>query len=846
MGRNLRVLYVDDEPAMLDVGRIFLESGNAFSVDTLTSAREALEHLKTEQYDVIISDYQMPEMNGIMFLKQLKQTGNTTPFIIFTGRGREEVVIEALNEGADFYLQKGGEPRAQFTELANKIRYAVTRRRAEEGLRESEERYRHVVEDQTEFICRFLPDGTHIFVNDAYCRYFGLDREEILGSLFRPTIHPEDRKDVARVLASLTPDHPLDTIDQRILMPDGSIRWQRWVDRAIFHEDGTLKEYQSVGRDITEYKQSEEALRDSEAKYRTVFETTGTAMVLIEEDATISLVNSEFERLSGYAKEEIENRKKWTEFVVQEDLDRMLDQHHLRRKDRQSALTHYEFRFRTRSGDIRNIFLTIDVIPDTAQSIASLLDISDRKMIEEVLRDRLETERTLINSPADMAVLLDVNGIILNINDHYAGVLGNTPRNLLGVCLWDLTPPGVKDSRRNYVDQAIRSKDVVRFEEYWKNRWYDILVNPILSDRGDVIRVAVTARNITERKQAEQMLLESEAEFRDFFHNAGDAMVIHDMEGNFLEVNEVICRRLGYSREELLGMSAGSVDHPDYGKRVPARIRELQETGHIVFETEHCAKDGTCIPTEVSSRLITYKGKPAVISTGRDITERKRAEVALRQAGKKLNLLSGITRHDIRNQLLVLNGFVELLNIEVPDPAFDTYFSRIKAATGQIESMIRFTQEYEKIGIRAPAWQHLHTLVEEAGKCAPLGHVTLTNDLPANTEILADPLIQKVFFNLIENAVRHGGGTITRVRFSFETRNGEGIVACEDDGAGIPAEKKEKIFEPGFGENTGLGLALSREILGITGITITEAGDPGRGARFEIRVPRGMYRKRGR
>ncbi|MDD1718887.1 MAG: PAS domain S-box protein, partial [Methanoregulaceae archaeon] len=438
MAKEIRVLYVDDEPSMLDIGKIFLESGNAFSVDTLTSASAALEHLNTEQYDVIISDYQMPGMNGVMFLKQLKQAGNTTPFIIFTGRGREEVVIEALNEGADFYLQKGGDPRAQFTELANKIRYAVTRRRAEEGLRESEERYRRVVEDQTEFICRFLPDGTHIFVNDAYCRYFGLDREEITGSLFRPTIHPEDRQDVARVFASLTPDHPLDTIDQRILMPDGSLRWQRWVDRAIFGEDGTLKEYQSVGRDITDYKQSEAALRESEAKYRTVFETTGTAMVLIENDATISLVNSEFERLSGFAKEEIENRKKWTEFVVEEDLDRMLDQHHLRRRDRESALAHYEFRFRTRSGDIRNIFLTIDVIPDTAQSIASLLDISDRKMIEEVLRDRLETERALINSPADMAVLLDVHGIILNINDQYAGVLGNTPRNLLGACLWDL------------------------------------------------------------------------------------------------------------------------------------------------------------------------------------------------------------------------------------------------------------------------------------------------------------------------------------------------------------------------------------------------------------------------
>jgi len=130
MPDTLRVLYVDDEPGLLEIGKLFLEKEGEFAVDTLTSAREALDQLNTERYDAIISDYQMPEMDGITFLKQLKASGDATPFIIFTGRGREEVVIEALNEGADFYIQKGGEPKAQFVELANKIRYAVSRRRS--------------------------------------------------------------------------------------------------------------------------------------------------------------------------------------------------------------------------------------------------------------------------------------------------------------------------------------------------------------------------------------------------------------------------------------------------------------------------------------------------------------------------------------------------------------------------------------------------------------------------------------------------------------------------------------------------------------------------------------------
>ena len=117
----------------------------------------------------------------------------------------------------------------------------------------------------------------------------------------------------------------------------------------------------------------------------------------------------------------------------------------------------------------------------------------------------------------------------------------------------------------------------------------------------------------------------------------------------------------------------------------------------------------------------------------------------------------------------------------------------------------------------------------------------MKNDLPAGTEVFADPLIVKVFYNLMDNAVRYGG-KITTIRFSVEDRNGDQIIVCEDDGDGVVAEEKEKIFERGFGKNTGLGLALSREILDITGITIRETGEPGKGARFEMTVPKGMWR----
>lgn len=380
------VLYVDDEPALLEIGKLFLERSHQFHVDTVSSAHEALQILKSTSYDAIVSDYQMPGMDGIALLKAIRAEFPELPFIIFTGKGREEVVIEAFNSGADFYLQKGGTPTPQFLELGHKITAAVCRRQAEKALKASEQRYRNIIEDQTEFICRFRPDGIHVFVNDAYCRYFNKAREEIIGNNFRPELFPEDRKHLREMFASLTPENPVGFIRQRVIFPDGSIRWQRWVDRAIYDESGTLVEYQSVGRDITDIKTAELALAESEEKYRTVFENTGTATVVVEENGIISLANKEFVRLSGFSKDDIEAKKSWTEFVVNEDLERMLAQHRLRRQNPEKALTKYEFRFVTKSRNIHTISLSIDVIPGTKKSIASLLDITEKKHSEEELR----------------------------------------------------------------------------------------------------------------------------------------------------------------------------------------------------------------------------------------------------------------------------------------------------------------------------------------------------------------------------------------------------------------------------------------------------------------------------
>jgi signal transduction histidine kinase len=224
-----------------------------------------------------------------------------------------------------------------------------------------------------------------------------------------------------------------------------------------------------------------------------------------------------------------------------------------------------------------------------------------------------------------------------------------------------------------------------------------------------------------------------------------------------------------------------------------------------------------------------------------DITEKVRAQEALKVANRKLNLLNSITRHDILNQLTSLFGFLELVNRKVNDPAILSYLEREKKAAESIRSHIEFTKDYQEVGVHAPEWQRVSEVIRQAGQSVSIKGISLNNDVD-NVEIYADLLLQKVFYTLIDNALRHGGDKVRKIRFSSEESQGTLVIVCEDDGAGVPAEVKKKIFQRKYYQNTGLGLFLSQEILSITGLTLKETGIYGKGARFEIHVPKEAFR----
>jgi PAS domain-containing protein/two-component sensor histidine kinase len=225
-----------------------------------------------------------------------------------------------------------------------------------------------------------------------------------------------------------------------------------------------------------------------------------------------------------------------------------------------------------------------------------------------------------------------------------------------------------------------------------------------------------------------------------------------------------------------------------------------------------------------------------------DISSCKKAQEDLQEAHNKLSILSSVTRHDVLNNLTAMEMYQELLRQRISDPSVLSYVGRLQETSATIRTHIEFMQYYEETGGKAPAWYDLRTVVLDAAAAHSFREVQVELD-GEEVEIYADPLIGKVFYNLIDNAVFHGEH-VTRCTVTADENDDGLVIVFADDGRGIPAENKEKIFTRGFGSHTGLGLFLIRRILSITEIAIRETGVEGKGARFEMLVPGGKYRVR--
>jgi PAS domain S-box-containing protein len=377
-------------------------------------------------------------------------------------------------------------------------------------------------------------------------------------------------------------------------------------------------------------------------------------------------------------------------------------------------------------------------------------------------------------------------------------------------------------------------------------------------------------------KESENILRQSEHRLNDIINFLPDATFVIDIEGRVITWNKAMEEMTGVKAGDMLGKGNYEYALTFYQARRPMLINlvlepdseiEKKYTGGIykqgimlITETELRRPDGTVFILAARALPISEDDGTVIgaIESIRDITERKITEMALenysheltshaevlQKTNDKLNLMNSITRHDILNQLTLILGYLELMKEQYLDPQLQKYIGAELRAAQTIQKQIMFTKEYQDIGSQSPKWFNLRSVILSAAAGLSLAPIRLSVDC-YQCEIYADPLLEKVFYTLLENAIRHGK-KVTEIIFSCREQENGLVVICEDNGEGIPIDHKKDIFNQKYFQHTGYGLYLTTTILKITGISISESGEPGKGARFEILVPKETYRRAGK
>ena len=368
---------------------------------------------------------------------------------------------------------------------------------------------------------------------------------------------------------------------------------------------------------------------------------------------------------------------------------------------------------------------------------------------------------------------------------------------------------------------------------------YEVNTTNVLIN-GEIKERIVILRDVTIRRNAQDALKENERQYRELLERAPFPVVLTNLDnGRVLFINEKAVKKFEMPREIAIGSLAINfyVNPEDRAKLIAG----LKEAGVVSdLEAQMKSSSGNKFWAYISSTTITYEGHNSLFAAFNDISERKQMEDALKVTNKKMMLLSSISRHDMVNQMTVLSGYLAVAQSNPESDKLKNAFARMEASIKSLQNMIEFTKDYQDLGAKEPAWFNLAELVDRSRRKVNLGKIEVEMDLNG-AKVYGDALLEKVFFNLFDNALRHGR-KITLIKIGIVEGQGGAVIYFQDDGVGVPAEDKERIFQRGFGKNTGLGLFLSREILAITGMTIKENGVSGEGARFEIFVPPKMFR----
>jgi PAS domain S-box-containing protein len=809
-----------------------------------------------------------------IFIAAMKKIGSVTDFEVQL-KNRDDSLIHC-SISAKMRFNAEGRPEKIIGSMHN----VSDRKQAEQELRESETRYRSVLQSATDAIVTSDSSGIIIGWNSGAERIFGYGYTEAVGqplTSILPLYHAGHPNGMKRVQSGGDQDVIGKTVELEGLRKDKSVFPIEFSLSTWESKSGQF--FTAIIRDITERKRAEEALRESEEKYRSLVDGASEAILVVQE-GMVKFVNLRVVEVTGYSGPDLMG-KPFSEFIYPDDRQMVMD-NYVKRTKSEPAPLRYEFRLLSVDGSAK--WLEINTVQidwnGKPASLIFLTDITERKRAEEALRKSEERFRSIYENSTIGLYRTSPDGKIILANPALVKMLGYS--SFAELSARNLEKEGFEPTyqRKKFLEEIDKEGVVKGLESVWicqdgKAIFVRESASAIRDEKGNTLYYDGTVEDITERKHAEDALRASEERYKELFENNPQPMWVSDRKTlSFLAVNEAAVKHYGYSREEFLSMTIQDIHPPEFRVPLSETVAKSTDVLQKVGVWQHRKKDGSLIDVEITTHKLDFNARPARLVLAIDITERKQAEESKKnlegqlQQAQKLEsvgtLASGIA-HDFNNILGIILGHSSLLErLREDSKMHSESVAAITKATqrgaGLVKQLMLFARKTEAL-LESVKVNDIITeitkLMQETFPKTIIISTSLQKDLPA---IVADASqIHQVLLNLFVNArdampnsgtlsisTRTIDGKAVSSRFSKVTRDRvtRQYVQIEvtDTGIGMDEATRQRIFEPffttkGVGKGTGLGLAVVFGIVEHHSGFIDVRSAPGEGTIFTVYLP---------
>ena len=641
-------MHVDDDLCLLEVSKQILSIENNFEIDNVISVDEAFKKMEKESYDAVVSDYEMPQKNGLDFLKELREQKRDIAFILFTGKGREDIAVKALNLGADSYIDKNGSPETVYCELADAINKTVERKKSRELLAKSESKYHALVENSLQGIAILLAAPIRlVFANGAFGRILGYSPEELTSlstQEIMSLVYHEDRVVFFKRMENRLRGEPAGvSFEFRAVRKDGSTIWLSSLANRLNYDGQPA--VQGLFLDINESKKAAEILCESEKRYRELANCLPDIVFETDLNGQLEFANKRAVEISGYSLDELERGLNIFQFIVPEDRDRATK--NIQRLLSGGSYVPTEYKFMRKDG--ATFYALITATPRISGNKMTglrglVIDITERKKAEESLKESEEKFRTLSEQSPNM-IFINKQGRVVYTNKKCEDTTGYTREefyspnfDFLSLC----APEYVEEVKMFYAKQ-MRGEAVASYEcvlvTREGGRINSIITTNVIEYDGEKAVLGIIT-DITERKKAEEKLQLDEERLKLAQRISQVGIWDFDVSSGELFWDEVICRISGVSFELRPSLeNFFKIVHPDDLEFVKESIQGALEGKPFDIEMRILRPDGT-------ERVVNSMGELKGNSQGKhnrlfgivqDITERKKAEEAIKFQADLLN-----------------------------------------------------------------------------------------------------------------------------------------------------------------------------------------------------------------